>query len=209
MARTVRYLTHPQVLIEPTKDVRQWSLNSIGRARVSALAARPEVLQQTGKVISSDEVKALETALPLAAALGLELEVDPQMHENDRTATGFLPPKEFERVADQFFANPFKDVRGWERAIDAQCRIVAAVEACLAVSQEGDVLFVGHGGVGTLLYCALSNVGISRRFDQGPGGGFWFSFEAEERRPLQEWQPMETLRVGRQPSEYSAEGFVR
>lgn len=30
------------------------------------------------------------------------------MHENDRSATGFLPPPEFEAVANQFFANPHK-----------------------------------------------------------------------------------------------------
>jgi hypothetical protein len=48
--------------------------------------------------------------------------------ENDRSATGFLPPEEFERVADEFFGSPEKSARGWERAGDAQVRIVRAVE---------------------------------------------------------------------------------
>lgn len=79
-------------------------------------------------------------------------------------------------------------------AEDAQHRIVTEVEACLARPQEGDILFVGHGGVGTLLLCALSGIGIDRRFDQGPGGGgCWFAFDAQLRRPQCGWQPMEAL----------------
>jgi broad specificity phosphatase PhoE len=197
MLRFVRYLTHPQVLIEPLKDVRRWSLNSVGSARVSALAARLGVLSQTHRVISSDETKALETAGPLALALGVKLEIRAQMHENDRSATGFLPPEEFEEVADKFFAEPSKSVRGWETAKAAQRRILAEVHACLEGPQDGDVLFVGHGGVGTLLFCALADVGIDRRFDQGPGGGgCWFEFSLVGRKPLQGWQPMETLMIG-------------
>lgn len=196
MPGLARYLTHPQVLIEPLKDVRRWSLNSVGSARVSALAARLGVLSQTHRVISSDETKALETAEPLALALGVELEVRERMHENDRSATGFLPPEEFEKVADKFFAEPSRSVLGWETAEAAQHRIVAEIDACLDGPQDGDVLFVGHGGVGTLLYCALSDVGIDRRFDQGPGGGgCWFEFSLALRKPLRGWQPMEALMI--------------
>ncbi|MCC5968814.1 MAG: histidine phosphatase family protein [Pararhodobacter sp.] len=194
MTVVIRYLTHPQVLIEPLKDVRRWSLSPMGRARVTALAACPGLLSRTRRVISSGETKALETAKPLALSLGVKLEVRPLMHENDRSSTGFLPADEFEEVADMFFAEPSKSVRGWETAEDAQRRIVAEVDACLEGQQDGDVLFVGHGGVGTLLFCALSGIGIDRRFDQGPGGGgCWFQFDLEGRRRLQGWQTMEVL----------------
>lgn len=197
MTVAIRYLTHPQVFIEPQKDVRRWSLSPVGRARVTALAACPGPLAKTRRVISSGETKALETAGPLALSLGVELEIRPLMHENDRSSTGFLPPDEFEEVADTFFAEPSRSVRGWEAAEDAQRRIVTQVEACLEGHQDGDVLIVGHGGVGTLLFCALSGIGIDRRFDQGPGGGgCWFRFDLRERRPVRGWQPMEALMAG-------------
>lgn len=198
MPQIVRYLTHPQVLMEPLKDIRAWSLNEVGSNRVASLAAQFGALSGTRRVVSSDETKALETATPLAAALGAALEVRPRMHENDRSATGFLPPQEFEAVADQFFAEPAASVRGWETAEDAQRRIVAEVEACLAgPPHEGDILFVGHGGVGTLLFCALSGIGIDRRFDQGSGGGgCWFAFDSQFRKPQCGWQPMEALMSG-------------
>ena len=50
----------------------------------------------------------------------------PGIGENDRSATGFLPREEFWATADLFFAHPTESIRGWERAIDAQARIVAA-----------------------------------------------------------------------------------
>ena len=79
--------------------------------------------------------KALETARPLAAAAGSAVEVRPAMLENDRSATGFLPGAEFEAVADAFFAAPEASVPRWERAVDAQARIMREVQAVLAAQR--------------------------------------------------------------------------
>lgn len=191
-----RYLTHPQIVVDPALDVPRWHLSDAGRARVAALAASG-ALQGTARIVSSGETKALETAQPLAEALGLTLEVRPAMHENDRSATGFLPPPEFEQVADRFFAEPDSSVRGWETAAAAQARILSEVRRCLARPGTGDVLFVGHGGVGTLLWCALAGRPISRTHDQGPGGGGnVFGFTWSPSAVLSAWQPMESLSAG-------------
>jgi hypothetical protein len=48
----------------------------------------------------------------IAACLDLAIEIRPVMRENDRAATGFLPPAEFEVTADAFFARPRESVRG-------------------------------------------------------------------------------------------------
>lgn len=193
MPRTIRYLTHPQVVIDAAKPITQWSLTDIGTSRVVALA-RSGALNGTRQVISSAEVKALETAAPIAEALGCAVEIRTDMHENDRSSTGFLPPDEFEAVADRFFARPDESVRGWETASAAQARIVAAVQDCLNRQPTGDILFVGHGGVGTLLFCHLAGHPITRDFDQGPGGGgCYFEFSTPRGRPKSRWQPLERL----------------
>ena len=76
----------------------------------------------------------------------------------------------------------------------AQARILREVDACLSEPGQGDVLFVGHGGVGTLLFCALGGLPISRIHDQGPGGGgCWFGFDLADRKPHHGWQAMELL----------------
>jgi hypothetical protein len=52
----------------------------------------------------------------------------------------------------------------------------------------------GLGGVGTLLYCALSGVPIDRKYDQGPGGGgCWFEFRLNNLSPNGGWTHMERL----------------
>ncbi|MEZ5798094.1 MAG: histidine phosphatase family protein [Paracoccaceae bacterium] len=134
MTATARYLTHPQVAITPETDVRRWSLDDRGRARVLALAASPGALSATQRVISSDETKAQETAGPLARALGLTVETRPGLHENDRSATGFLPPDAFERAADAFFAAPDHSFRGWEPPAPRRPGILDAVMAALVTT---------------------------------------------------------------------------
>ena len=147
-----RYLTHPQVVVDPARDVRDWGLNATGHARVAQLA-QSSALAGTTRVISSAETKALETALPLAAALGCEVEIRAAMQENDRSATGYLQPADFGPLRRmRFFAKPADSFRGWETANSARDRIVAEVEASLTGHESGDVLFAGHGAVGT---CAL------------------------------------------------------
>ncbi|MBL8587774.1 MAG: histidine phosphatase family protein [Methylobacteriaceae bacterium] len=189
MSRAV-YLTHPQVRIDPATPVPDWGLSDIGRAR-AAIAAAQGWTAGLSRIVASAERKAVETAEILAAPRRLSVEIRPAMHENDRSATGFLPPAEFETVADAFFAAPTRSVRGWERAVDAQARIVAEVDAALADHRAGDVAFVGHGGVGTLLWCALAGELIDRRYDQFAGGGCLFSFDIATRRVQGGWRRIE------------------
>jgi broad specificity phosphatase PhoE len=192
VADLVRYLTHPQVNIDPAAPIPSWSLSAIGKARTEQLA-KSRWLSGTTQIISSGERKAIETAEIIAAQLNIAVEVREAMHENDRSATGFLAPDTFELVADQFFAQPLVSVQGWERAIDAQLRTVHEVEHVLARNRAGDVLFVGHGAVGTLLFCHYSGLEIDRIYDQTAGGGCFFGFVKEGRRVLHPWRRMEDL----------------
>ncbi len=189
---TIFYLSHPEVTIDPAVPVPQWGLSAVGRARL--LAVRDAAwLRPCRRLVTSAEQKAVETAEIVAEVTAAVVEVRPAMHENDRTATGFLPPAEFERVADRFFAEPDRAVRGWERAVDAQARIVAEVEAVLAGHDpEVPLLLVGHGAVGTLLFCRLAGVAIDRRFDQKRGGSV-MAFAGDTRRPRFGWTPMEAV----------------
>jgi broad specificity phosphatase PhoE len=192
MTSLVRYLTHPEVKIDPSIPVPSWGLSEVGRARTQAIAGTGR-LSGTTQIIASGERKAIETAEIIAARLKIDVEVRDAMHENDRSATGFLVPDEFEVVANQFFAQPDISIRGWERAIDAQSRIVGEVEHVLARNRPGDVLFVGHGGVGTLLYCHYSGLAIDRAHDQPAGGGCFFAFTADGRRVQHAWCRLEDL----------------
>jgi len=190
------YLTHPQVAIDPETPVPRWGLSDIGRARAEAVARQPWI-RRLGRIVSSDEAKAVETATILAHGAGIAVETVDGMHENDRSATGFLPPPEFEGAADWFFAHPEASFRGWERAVDAQDRIVAAVKSVLARHDPAiPIAFVGHGGVGTLLRCHLAGLPIARDRDQpANGGGNIHTFRLPDLRPLAGWVAMEAWQL--------------
>ena len=188
------YITHPQVQIDPLVPVPRWGLSDLGRARASA-TARLEWVGALKRIISSDETKATETADILAAGIGIAVEIAHDMGENDRSATGFLPPPAFEAAADWFFAHPQESYRGWERAIDAQSRIAAAVDRILETHDPAlPIAFVGHGGVGTLLKCHLGNRDLSRSEDQPAGGGNLFAFRLADRTLACDWTAMEEWR---------------
>jgi broad specificity phosphatase PhoE len=187
------YLTHPQISADPSIPVPEWGLSETGHTRLLAIRQRPWVRLLAG-VVSSAERKARETAAILAEAAGVEYRTVAEMGENDRSATGYLPPPEFEQAADWFFTNPDQSFRGWERAVDAQSRIVAAFDAVLeGWPSDRPIAFVGHGAVGTLLKCHLAGLTISRSGDQPPGGGNIFAFRLSDRRLLCDWTPVETF----------------
>ena len=79
---------------------------------------------------------------------------------------------------------------GWERAVDAQARIVAALDDLFSVEETRDVAVVGHGGVGTLWWCHLAGEPIDRRWDQS-GQGHCIIVDRASRQPLHHWRPIE------------------
>jgi broad specificity phosphatase PhoE len=178
-------VTHPEVVVDPATPVTAWGLSERGRERAERLVALDWV-PGLERVVASAERKAQETAALVAAACCRSWTTEPALGENDRSATGFLPPEEFERTADAFFASPEASVRGWETAAAAQARIVAAVRS-LAAAQPVPTAYVTHGAVGTLLWCHLSGVPVSRRHDQ-PGQGSWYAFDPDAWRAVQPWQ---------------------
>lgn len=185
---TIFFITHPEVVIDPSASIERWHLSPRGIARMRHFSALP-MLSAVGAIWSSTEAKAIEGAGILAGALGLGVRVCPGLGENDRRATGFLPPVEFEVVANEFFAMPDISVRGWERAIDAQARVKRAFEAIVAEHVAGDLAVVAHGAVGTLLYCGLSGQAISRAHDQPFQGHFWQA-TLPDLRPKSGWRPI-------------------
>lgn len=196
----IRYVTHAEVAVDPAIAVPAWSLSERGRARVVAMLGQPW-LARVGRVVTSPETKAVETATILADHLGLALEMRPDTGEIDRTSTGFVPHERHEALSDLLFAHPDESAEGWERAIDAQARIVAALDDLLtgsavpAGTRDADVIVVGHGGVGTLWCCALAGWPIDRRRDQ-PGQGHYATVDAATRTLVHGWQRIDDVQPG-------------
>jgi broad specificity phosphatase PhoE len=139
---TVYFITHPDVVIDPAVPVQEWPLSERGRARMKALAEQ-NWMSGLRAIYCSTERKAIDGAMILAEGLALSHSVVPELGENDRSSTGYLPAKQFAAVVAEFFGKPDESVYGWERAVDAQRRIVTATTAVLRKDQtDGDVAIV-------------------------------------------------------------------
>lgn len=185
--REIIFLTHAEVKIRPDEPVGEWALSDVGQARHAAFASDAR-LARVSAIYTSAERKAREGAAPVEAARSLKARAVTALGENDRTATGFLPPDAFEVMADRFFANPDDSVRGWERARAAQARVVAAVRTLADLDDTGgDLLIVAHGAVGALLRCHLLGREITRDEDQAAGGGQYFVFDLAMTSPPSDW----------------------
>ncbi|GHD99667.1 phosphoglycerate mutase [Defluviimonas sp. 20V17] len=191
MRRRVSYVSHPEVTIDPALPVPDWRLSPQGRARAAALGASGWCRGPV-RLIASPERKAQETAALLAGVAAFE--THPEMAEIDRSATGYVPRERHEALADALLARPDESAAGWETARAAQARILAAYRQI--ASWPGDtsahLILVGHGGVGTLLWCALTGRPIARAEDQ-PGGGHVWAFDPGRGRAIHPWRRFEDL----------------
>ena len=189
----LRYITHPEVDIDPETPVAEWSLSPHGLRRAHVLLDQPW-MTSIRHVVSSAETKALRTAELIADRLALTVVVRPSSGEIDRSSTGFVDHERHELLADRFFAEPESSVEGWEPAVHAQRRIVQALHDVLDGPHDppGDVAVVGHGAVGTLLMCHLDDRPISRRHDQ-PGQGHFWSYDRSEGRMVHGWRRIDDL----------------
>lgn len=186
------FLTHPEVMIDPNQPVPEWPLNAIGRARMERFAG---LLAQrhVSAVYASTERKAMDGAAIVAERLGLSYETHEELGENDRSSTGYIAPPEFWEVVREVFARPHESIRGWERAIDAQARIVKAVSRVLRDDKtSGDIVVISHGGVARLLTAHLQKVEIGRESRPAhPGGGCFIVIDRDSFTLKQDWRNIE------------------
>ena len=180
----LRYASHGDVVKDPAIPVPEWSLNELGRRQAAALA-RASWGPNVRLVVSSAEPKAVQMAQPFVAAHGLELDVRGATGEVDRSSTGYVPEVRHTELANRLFATPDRSADGWERAVDAQARVREALVDVL-VAGGPDVLVVGHGAVGTFLWCALAELTIARSLDQDGPGHVW-AFDLDTSTPLHSW----------------------
>jgi broad specificity phosphatase PhoE len=186
------FITHPEVVIDPNQPVPEWPLNPIGRARMERFAGLLAD-RDVSAVYASTERKARDGAVIVAERLGLSYETDEELGENDRSATGYIAPPEFWDVVRDFFGRPHESIRGWERAVDAQARIVRAVGRVLREDEtSGDIVVVSHGAVGCLLTAHLQKVEIGQESrPQHSGGGCFIVIDRDSFTLTQDWRAIE------------------
>jgi broad specificity phosphatase PhoE len=188
----IYFITHPEVAIDPTIPMTEWDLSVIGRQRLEALVAQPW-MTTIDALFASTERKARTTAEWIASLRRLSVTYLADLGEKDRSATGFLEPSAYRQLRDAFFAHPARSIQGWERAVDAQARVLQAIEHAVAQTPpNANVAVISHGGVGTLVLNHVQQVQI-RKDDLPPGQGYYFVFAKDSGKLLQHWKPIDAI----------------
>ncbi len=184
------FITHPEVVINPEIPVPQWDLSDVGRRRLGSLLQKPWI-NKIDFIYSSEETKSFSTGEAIARNVGSAHVTLASLGEVDRSSTGYLEMDDHDLAVAELFSNPEVSYQGWERAIDAQDRIISCVEFIDTEVEKGaSIAIVSHGGVGTLLMCHIKSVPISRD-EAGPGQGNYFCFDRGSWDLVHDWRPID------------------
>ncbi len=134
-----------------------WVLNDTGKIRAQQLA-RKLSSYQVGLIVSSSELKALETARIIASYHHLTPLVNNQLNEHERSRFPFLSESDFREAMIDLFRYPTELIFGSETADEARERFEIAIKRHLLANSGEDIVIVSHGTVLALFIAKLLGV---------------------------------------------------
>lgn len=142
-------IKHSLPEINPAMPAHLWQLSFEGHLRCKPLAEKlaayaPDI------IITSTEIKAIQTALRVAENLNLPYKIVDNLHEHDRRNATFGDQEQFEAQVADFFTRPGELVFGLETADAAYLRFAQAVDEVIRHHVDSNVAIVAHGTVITL-----------------------------------------------------------
>lgn len=125
-------------------------LTELGRRQAADAARRIAERFRPSGVVSSQFVRARQTAQIIAAELGLDVRVVPRLHERDFGILTGLPYEAFKQLAGRDPSFDPKKPWAWtpegaESAEDVQRRIMGALEELRAQNPDAELAVVCHG----------------------------------------------------------------
>ena len=122
-----------------------------GAARLIAARFHPR------RVVSSEMLRARETARVIAAALDLPLRLEPDLHEREIGAHRGRPYDSFLSEPDYDPLHPWAwKPRGGESYEEVQARVGPILDRLAAEDPDGETVVVSHGGVMTCLWAYVT-----------------------------------------------------
>lgn len=137
------------VRVEAADGVADPVLSELGVRQSEALAATLAA-EGVDVLVTSPLRRAVETAEPVAAALGLDIGVVDGLAEFDRHSNWYIPIEELRAAGDPRWRSYLDDHWGTEAGIDPtgfRAEVVRSVEELIAANPGRKVAAVAHGGV--------------------------------------------------------------
>ncbi|HET7377903.1 MAG TPA: histidine phosphatase family protein [Anaerolineae bacterium] len=148
-------------------DAALWPLSDHGEEQVRALAQQP-FWSEVKAIITSDEPKAVSTVDRIAFERNIPFFMHPGLRDLKRTPEWI---EDYEARVLEVFQKPALSIGGWERAADAQSRILTALDELIAKYDPEPFAVVSHGMVLSLLLASVNNM-LEQVFDVWQQLGF-------------------------------------
>jgi alpha-ribazole phosphatase len=151
------------------------ALNDKGRAQIARLARRLS-MEKIDVLLSSDLLRAVESASIIGKAIGLDPSAEPAFREIHLGRWEGLTREEITARFSQEFDLRSADIanyriQGGESFNDMRERVIPCLTACLDQHQGKNVLLVAHGGVNRSILCHALGLDLTMmpRIDQAYG----------------------------------------
>jgi len=154
MPTEIVFLRHAETQADPDLPACKWHLTPSGRIESYKLAASG-LLGEIDAIVSSDELKAVETAEPFARMFGLEIDRNHDFRELNRSAGPFQTREEYISCVQEVLRSTSAQPYGWESAAGALARMKSGVQQIMSQYSSKRVLAVSHGLVLTLYFADL------------------------------------------------------
>ena len=132
-------------------------LSPLGWRQAEALATWL-VPEELDAIYTSPMRRAVETATPVAEALGLTVTADDALAEYDADAMAYIPIEELRAAGDPRWMDVPDDIAGF------QSRVVGGVDRLAAAHPSQRVALICHGGVINVVVSAVLGVGPQMLF---------------------------------------------
>lgn len=146
VSRHVLLLKHATPVLEGFVPAREWVLGHDGQDQAARLAKQVNAFM-SARVVTSSEVKAIQTGQIIAKELGALLEQRRGLDEIERPPMPILPSDEYEQIVRRVFNQRREAVIGKESADCAERRFSQTLDELVADKESDNLIVVSHGMV--------------------------------------------------------------
>ena len=146
-------IRHAETQQDTGAEASQWVLSERGEEQVELLSQQ-SFWAEVKAVISSPERKAIATVQDIAFEKKIPFSTHDCLRELQRTPEYIA---DYDARVLEVFEQPARSIGGWERAADAQARIMRCVEELIAAHAEAPIAICSHGMALALLLAAMYN----------------------------------------------------
>jgi broad specificity phosphatase PhoE len=151
---------HCQSAVDAAAHPSTWGLTAEGQRQAADLALSPW-FERAAILAAGPEPKMLQSLLPTAERLGIDVVIDDAFRETEAT---WLPHEEFLSSVAHLFASPTTSPANWEPSRDAGLRFVAGVKAISLSRPDDDIVVCSGGRALTSLLIELGAIGRDLAF---------------------------------------------